>query len=191
MVEKPKIKIDIDNVMNNMVEAMLAMYNDRYNMDLKIEDCTRYDFSSYDEDVAIELRSYFGDPELFERMIPTRNAVQYLFKMYTEFDVKIVTSTAPCYLEQKIAWVKKWFPFIKDRDIISAECKEWIWADYVIDDCLAYLMRDGATRILIDRPWNRAVRDYIFGLQRVNDLKDAYEIINTLEVEMEKKYDQI
>ncbi len=189
MLAKPKICVDIDNVLNNMCAAMVDIYNDRHDEKIDLARCTRYDFSSYGEEVASELVKLFGDPELYERMRPARYAVEYLFLMCGEFDVKIVTSTRPEQLKQKCDWLARWFPFVKYRDIIVADHKQWIESDYVIDDHTGYLIDNPAYRILIDQPWNRNIKDYAYGICRVENLKDAYQIIKTQERSVEEEYD--
>lgn len=186
---KAKIKIDVDNVLNDMCAAQIAIYNERHGTNLRIDDCIQYDFRAYGDDASSELMGMFGDPELYERMRPPENAVKYLFLLSREFDVKLVTATRPEDMCQKIKWILSWFPFMSEDSIIIASDKRWIEADYAIDDHLGYLLRDSARRIVIDRPWNRAVRDYVYGLRRVADLKEAYEIITTLEREDLEDYD--
>ena len=188
---KPKVKIDIDGVLDDMANVLVQMYNERNGAELRIEDCTRYDFSSYGSEVALNILSMLRDPELYERMRPTRNAVKYLWLIFRDFDAKLVTSTSPEELRLKLDWLHRWFGFVADSDIIVASDKKWIEADYVIDDHVGNLLGDGAYRILIDQPWNRSIRDYAFGICRVQDLKDAYEIIKTQESEVEEIYDQI
>lgn len=182
---KPRVKIDIDNVLNNMTEVVFAMYNERNGTDYSVEDCNSYDFACFDGDMREQLRAIFYERELYERMRPRRYAVQYLFKMMQEFDVKLVTATIPGTLLMKMEWLRQWFPYVKNSDVIVTTDKQWISADYAIDDHLGYLLHDIADRILIDAPWNRRVIDYAYSIRRCEDLRDAYQIIQTLEKEME------
>lgn len=186
---KPRIKIDIDNVLNNMTETMIAIYNARHGTDYVLEDCKMYDFASFDGAMRDELFGMLSQQELYDKMKPAKNAAQYLFLLMHEFDVKIVTATCPDNVPLKIGWLRKWFPYVQDSDVIIASDKRWIDADYAIDDHLGNLLHDLADRILIDAPWNRRVIDYAYSIRRVSDLKDAYQIIKTLEKELEKEYE--
>ncbi len=185
---KAKIKIDIDNVLNNLTATTIDLYNERHGTSYCIDDCTDYDFTNFDRRMSDELVSMFSEPELYERLRPAAHAVKYLFLMIREFDVKIVTSTRPSQMRLKVDWLQKWFPYVNDHDIIMAIDKKWIEADYAIDDHVGYLLGDGAKRILIDMPWNRRVLDYAYGISRVGNLEEAYQIIKTLEKEMEEQY---
>lgn len=186
---KPRIKIDVDNVLNNMTETMIAIYNARHGTDYVLEDCKQYDFASFDGAMRDELFGMLSQQELYDKMRPARHAAQYLFLLMHEFDVKIVTATCPDNVPLKMGWLRKWFPYVKDSDVIIASDKKWIDADYAIDDHLGNLLHDLADRILIDAPWNRRVIDYAYSIRRVSDLKDAYQIITTIEKELEKEYE--
>lgn len=189
MLTKPKICVDIDNVLNNMCEVMIEIYNEHHDEKLDLARCTDYDFGSYGDEIAKQLIGMFGDQELYDRMRPARHAIEYLFLMCGEFDVKLVTATQPEHLRQKLDWLAVWFPFIHESDIIVASHKQWIEADYAIDDHVGYLIDNPAYRILIDQPWNRSIRDYAYGICRVENLKDAYQIIKTQERKVEEEYD--
>lgn len=185
---RAKIKVDIDNVLNNLTAAAIDLYNERHETSFRIDDVTDYDFTNFAPNVRDELMHMFTEPELYERLRPTAYAVKYLFLLMREFDVKLVTSTRPNQMPLKVEWLRSWFPYVSDCDIIMALDKKWIEADYAIDDHVDYLIGDGATRILIDMPWNRRVLDYAYGISRVENFKDAYQIIKTLEKEMEERY---
>ena len=185
---KPRVKIDIDNVLNNLTHTMFEIYNERYGTHYTVDDCVSYDFECFPQNVRDVLFSMFGDDEVYERMRPTDGSIRYLFIMMHDFDVKIVTSTKPEQLVQKMAWLNKWFPFVKWEDIIVCTDKKWIEADYAIDDHVGYLIGDIATRILIDTPWNRNVIDYAYSISRVANLEEAYQIITTTERELEEEY---
>lgn len=186
---KPRVKIDIDNVLNDLTRTMLVIYNERHNTNYALNECTSYDFMCFPDDMQKDLCDMFCDDELYERMRPADDAIHYLFLMMHEFDVKIVTSTKPDQLLKKLAWMDRWFPFVKWDDIIVCTDKKWIVADYTIDDHYGYLMGDIATRILIDMPWNRGVIDYAYSISRVANLKEAYQIITTSERELEEEYE--
>lgn len=186
---KPRIKIDIDNVLNDLTCTMLTIYNERNDTHYTLNECTSYDFMCFPTAMRNELFRMFRDDELYERMRPTDESSHYLFLMMDEFDVKIVTSTKPDQLLQKLAWLSRWFPFVKWEDIIVCTDKKWIEADYVIDDHVGYLIGDIATRILIDMPWNRNVIDYAYSINRVANLQEAYEIITTSEKELNEEYE--
>ena len=185
---RAKIKVDIDNVLNNLTAAAIDLYNERHGTSYGLNDVTDYDFTSFDITTRNELMGLFTEPELYERLRPTAYAVKYLFMLMREFDVKLVTSTRPNQMPLKVEWLRHWFPYVSDCDIIMAMDKKWIEADYAIDDHVGYLLGDGATRILIDMPWNRRVLDYAYGIRRVENFKDAYQIIKTMEKEMEERY---
>lgn len=181
-MQKAKIKVDIDNVLNSLTRSQFELHKERTGIDINYNDCVNYDYSGVGDKLTINaLYEMFTDKELWDRLYPLPESQKYLKKMCDEFDVRIVTATDYRNFAWKIDWMKQYFPFVPEQNIFRVHDKEWIYSDYAIDDYQENLKGDGAHRILIDSPWNKNERDDIFDFHRAKDLKEAYEIICKLE----------
>lgn len=64
-----KIGIDVDNVINNLTECVISVYNEDTDSDLKLTDIIDYDMTLF---VKPKLRKnfyqYFGDDRVWERL---------------------------------------------------------------------------------------------------------------------------
>lgn len=183
---RSRVKVDADNVCNNMVLVMYELYEERTGIRLNYEDTTCYDFSGIgSKEVIADLYSMFGDKEMWDRLEPPPNAQKYLKKLCDGFDTRIVTATDARNFAWKVDWFARFYPWIPSGHIVCLHDKQWLMTDYAIDDYQENLKGDAAHRILIDSPWNRAERDDVFGFIRVKDLEEAYE--NICQIEEQEK----
>ena len=183
-MRKSKVKVDIDNCLNNLVPEMFKLYEERTEIKLKYEDCVNYDFSGIaSQDVIDDLYGMFTEKALWDRLRPPDNAQEYLKKLYNEFDVRLVTATDHMNFAWKVDWMAQFYPFVPSEHIYRVHDKSWISADYAIDDYQENLKNDMAHRILINAPWNLNTNCYAFEFHRAKDMKSAYETICGIETE--------
>lgn len=181
---RPRIKVDLDNVLNDMASTMVSMYNEINLTMLDYNRCTEYDFSSYGtffKRWAWDLWENHPD-KLYERMRPPENAENGFKKLCADFDVSIVTASFPWCFNLACKFVEQYYPWFPQGSIIKCSDKRWINAEYAIDDLQRNLISDViSTRILIDQPWNRNFNDAWHDTFRVLDLVEAYDLITDFE----------
>ena len=184
MMYQPKVKVDCDNILNNMVEAMVDMYNRDNKTRLDYNACTAYDFSCYGTyfmDWTHNL--WYNNPSrLWEAMRPPENAEKGLKKLCNNYDVVIVTAAFPWTFKYTCDYIGTYYPWFPQDRIIRCIEKPWVITDYAIDDLPSNLMMDvQATRIMMDVPWNRGFDEVWHDTYRVIDLVDAYDLITDFE----------
>ena len=177
------IGVDIDGTINNLMEKTIEMYNNRYGTHYTIDDCTNYDFNQcFPHEVADKFKEFFTCKELWDSLSPVKNS-QWALKKFVEkgYDVYLTTATNPINFSWKIAWLKRYFPFIPEGNVIRINNKGLLNVDVLIDDCVDQLISNiHCHRICVDRPWNQDVWDEVYGFNRCGNWNEIYEVVNKI-----------
>ena len=178
------ICVDIDNVLNNLTERVLDVYNSTGGKNIHLDNITAYNFydclSKQDADGIIDL---FEKSDVWHSLTPIEDsqwAIDTLIK--TGHRVIFATATAPCNFSWKIEWMKKHFPFVDSNDVIRIIDKSLIKCDILIDDCLDQLTKSACERICFNYPWNQSeTKDYVYDIKRADGWRDIIKLINDIE----------
>ena len=175
--------VDCDNVLNNLQETVIKVFNDRYGTSYTLGDFTKYNISEcISKEDAIKMYAIYNEPGIYDAVKPLPGAQNDLQKLIRAgHDIYVVTHSAPSIFAEKVEWIKYWFPFVDESHIISMEHKWLFRADIMIEDNLDNLLGGyHYDRICFDFPWNRDVRDEVYGIHRVFDWDDAFNTINKI-----------
>ena len=184
-----KIAIDFDNVINNLLEKTLEIYNAQSGKNIQTSDITSYNFyECLDKKDAEGIVRLFKNKALWDSLVPIEGARDGLKKLVDAgHKVYIVTATAPENFTWKITWLKKYFPFFNADNVIRMMDKSLIQADILIEDCAEQLVKHkSCDRICLDYPYNRNVSDYIYGIRRCKNWTEILEAVNKIEKEIEE-----
>lgn len=180
---------DIDGVLNNLTEKTLELYNSRNGKNIQISDITSYNF--YDclpREDADGIMSLFKEKSLWDSLKPlegSQNGLKRLIKR--GYQIYLATATDPINFEWKVSWVRQYFSFIPEDNIIRIMDKSLLKADVIIDDCLDNLISSFAERVVLDHPWNHnELKDYAYGIRRAYSWSDINNIVNDIEKELKK-----
>ena len=180
---------DMDNCLNNLIEQMLKMYNDKYGTNYTQEDVHTYELEeSFHLEEAEKMKELFLEKELWDNLVPVEKAQWGLQSLINRgYDVYIVTATHADNFAWKVAWIKKYFHFFDEKNIIRIHDKSLIAADVLIEDCYANLVesRCFTERVLLDYPWNQSDKDWIFGINRAYNWEDVVRFVNKIYKGME------
>ena len=183
------ICFDIDNVMNDLTEKALALYNARANKNIQMSDLTTYNFydclSKEDADGIVDL---FKDKELWDSLKPLQGAKEGLKHIIKQgHKVFLATATDPINFEWKCSWVNRYFSFIPTDNIIRIMDKSLLRIDVMVDDHLSNLMSNVCERVCLDYAWNHSSsKDYAYDIKRAYSWEDIIDIINTIERKMKE-----
>lgn len=178
------IVVDVDNILNNLTERALSIYNKRYGKSIQITDITAYNFhdcmQAEDADAIVEL---FQEKELWDSLSPLSGSQKGLKRLIDcGHDIYLATATHPNNFVWKVEWLKKYFPFISPSRIIRIVNKGLLTCDIMVDDCLGNLMTCSCHRVTIDYPWNRDKnKSYVYDIHRAKSFSEVVDIINTIE----------
>lgn len=183
------IVCDIDNILNNLTEKVIEVYNHYGDKNIQLSDITSYNFYDClpreDADCIVAL---FKSKELWDSLRPLEGAQNGLKRLIKKGrQVYLATATDPINFEWKIDWLRQYFPFISEDNIIRIIDKSLLKADVIIDDCLDNLINSCAERVVLNYPWNQnELKDYAYGIRRAYSWSDIVNIINDIDKEMKK-----
>lgn len=175
--------IDVDGVLNDLQDAVIHVFNDRYGTSYTIDDFKNYNVSEcLNKNDAINFVNIYSEKGIYDSVSPLRGAQNALNKLKKAgHEVYIVTDSAPSIFEEKVNWLKFHFPMIGTDHIISMKHKWLFRCDAMIEDNLDNLLGGyHYERILFDCPWNRNVHDEVYGIYRVKNWDDALNIISKI-----------
>lgn len=176
-----KIGSDINGVCDYQIEVLIAWYNDKYNDDVKFEDVS-------DHSVLNFLKKYDGDSQsLFEEFMTEdvimnfklREGAKELYNWVHDngFELKFVTSVYPQLLGYTYNWLKSHFDWITYDNICRIPDKQAYDLDILIDDWEHNLIGGKWCSILLTQPYNKNINAKALGINRINSLIEAKDII--------------
>lgn len=178
------IVVDVDNVLNNLTEKALYVYNKRNGKNIQLTDITAYNFHDClpkeDADAIVDL---FQEKELWDSLSPLAGAQKGLKRLVEcGHDIYLATATHPNNFVWKVEWLKKYFPFINQAHIIRIVHKGMLKCDVMVDDSLGNLIDSSCHRIAIDYPWNQDKRKaYVYDIHKAKNLSEVVDIVNNIE----------
>lgn len=183
------IVTDVDGVLNNLMEAALNEYNKKYNTSYSLKDITTYNLDDcFEPEMSRDLKEIFNTSEIWNKVKAVSGAHNALQKLINDgHQVYMATDNNPNTYGNKVAWIKRFFPFIDTSKIICIKDKWILKADIMIEDNLQTLLaKPYYHRILIDHPWNHQseYKDYAYEIHRCKNWGEVANAINKI-VEME------
>ena len=183
------IVCDIDGILNDLAERAIEVYNSRSNKNIRISDIISYNF--YDclsKENADGIVSLFKEKSLWDSLKPlegSQNGLKQLIKKGHR--VYLATATDPINFGWKLSWLKQYYPFIPEDNVIRIMDKSLLKCDVLVDDCLDNLISSSAERVVLTHPWNHnELKDYAYGIRRAYGWSDIVNIINDIDKEMKK-----
>ena len=171
------IGIDIDNVLNNLCEAVLSVYNEEADDNLKVSDITKYNIENFVKpQYKDNFKHYFLDNRVWKRMKYVDGCREYIAKLFNDgHDIYFRTKTEMKNAPKKEGYLQRTFPYINIRKkLIVCSDKTMIRADVLIDDCLDNFGGQDYS-IVLDYPWNRNTNNE--NILRAFSWKEIYEIL--------------
>ena len=180
------IMCDIDNVICNLQEAVVGLFNERYGTNYTLEDFNDYNIenvlSMQEASLMKEMYSENGIYDFVKPIAKSQNGLKKLIN--SGHQVYLVTDAIPRIYHEKVEWVHHFFPFIDDAHIVAMKHKHLFKCDIMIEDNMQNLI-SGAhyDRICFDYPWNRNFHDHIYDIYRCEDWDVIVDVINSFNKE--------
>lgn len=185
-MDKFVVVTDIDNCLNNLIEQMFKIYNERNGTNYTINSLKSYSLSdNFDLKTTQNMQSMFLEKELWDSLTPVEGS-QLALKSFVNDGYKVyaATSTHHVNFPWKVDWMQKHFDFINPKDIICIHDKSLLRCNVLVEDCYENLIKTSAMvdRVIINHPWNKASkdRDYVYGINRADNWEDAVKCINKI-----------
>ena len=186
------VGIDIDNVINNLAECILKVFNEDTGQSVKLTDIKSYYIERWvDEKYSDKIISLFTDKRVWKQISLIDLCQVFIKKLYDDgHRIIFVTATEPLNVAKKFNWLSRNFPYIDIRkNLVMTHTKQLISSlDVLIDDYENNLIDGDYEKILLNYPWNSGIVDERYGIRRCNDWREIYnEVCKIAEKESEEQ----
>ena len=177
------ILVDMDDTIEQLLQAWIRDANEEYNRNVSYEDVTSWDVSAAFPGLTRE--QVYGipmRPGFWKNVDPIPGAAESLKRlMDAGHEVYIVTATPHESVPEKIKeHLFKYFPFLSWRQVIITGNKQLIRGDVLIDDGVHNLEGGEYFKILMTAPHNRDYDAEGNGMIRVHNWAEIEEVIHRL-----------
>lgn len=177
------IACDVDNVICNLQEVVVNLFNKRYDTNYTLNNFTDYDVMNILPTAeAVAMRDMYGESGLYNLVKPLPGAQDTLQKLISDgHQVYLVTDAIPKTYGEKVEFIHRYFPFIDDSHIVAMKHKHLFRCDVLIEDNLANLLaKPYYHRICFNYPWNESKRDYVYDIHRCYNWDDVMASISKI-----------
>jgi 5'(3')-deoxyribonucleotidase len=168
---KPRIAIDMDEVLADTIAKFIDLYEIRHQTKISLGDMHGKEFNEIlPPHLSSSLRQYINEKGFF-RDLPVMPGSQEVVKALMEkYDVYIASAAMEFKnsLEDKLEWLNEHFPFISWTNIIFCGHKI-VDVDIMIDDRIKNFVTFDGRKLLYTSPHNMLINDY----ERVNNWDDV------------------
>lgn len=175
---KLRIGIDVDDVVNDLNECMLPLFNSRTDKNYTSDIFTEYNiYSCVPKAEADVMMDIYNSSEIWNCLSPNKDAQQTIDKLIAMgHEVYFVSSCAAHTWGWKSEWLSKTYPSVPASNHICIEYKYLLNIDVLIDDNPAKLKQGIYTRVLFAQPWNcnTPFSQYDY---RINKFSEVLDII--------------
>ena len=178
--------VDIDDTLCNLQETVIRIFNKRYNTNYTLEGF--HDFNIMNVlpvEEATKFKSIYGEHGVYDLVKPFVCSQDGLRKLMNDgHQIYLASNIIPETHSEKVAFVQRYYPFIDPSRIIAIKDKWLLRADIMIEDNLDNLLaKPYYHRILMNRPWNQNVSDYVYGIYRCNNWNEIVDTVNKINEE--------
>lgn len=153
---KPRIAVDQDQVLADLLGYWLDLYNNDYNDNLYRHEVTGWDIEKYVKpECGLKIYDYLNDPQTFYNLPVIEYSQDVLRELNEYFEIFVVTS--PWNMNNvlpKYKWLKKHFSFLDEHNFVFTKNKSIINTYALIDDSPKNLETFGGRKVLFDAPHN-------------------------------------
>ena len=177
------IAVDVDDVICNLQEVVIEIFNDKFGTHYTLENFTEYDIMNIlPSNDAIAMKELYGVSGLYNIVKPMYGAQKVLEKLINlGHQVYLVTAAIPNTYGEKVAFIKRFFPYIDESHIVCMKHKWMFKCDIMIEDNIQTLLaKPYYHRICFDRPWNRQISDWTYDIHRCNNWSEIMEVVNKI-----------
>ena len=170
---KPRIAVDMDEVLADPIAKFIKLYNRDYDVPLDLKITAGNELRLHvPEHAQFKIREYINEKGFFRDLNVIPDAVEVMKELHTKYDVYIASAAMefPNSLQDKYDWLAEHFPFIGWQNIIFCGHKI-VDVDILIDDRIKNFVNFNGRKLLFTSPHNMLITEY----ERVNTWKEVAE----------------
>lgn len=166
-----RIAIDMDEVIADFIPKHLALFNQKYNENIALEDLRGKKLKELRPELEAEITNFIKEPNYFRDLDVIKDSQAVIEELNQYYEIFITTAAMefPTSFTAKYDWLKEHFSFLNDMNFVFCGDKSIINADYLIDDNIRHFKRFSGQGILFTAPHNIHETRYV----RVNNWKEA------------------
>lgn len=180
------IAVDVDNTICNLQAAVTNLFNKRQGTNYTLDDITEYNVENVlPVKQANKMKRMYGENGIYSHVKPIEGAQNAIQKLIANgHQVYLVTDAIPKVYNEKVEWIKHFFPFIDETHIVAMKHKNMFRCDIMVEDNIQNLVAGvHYHRICLDYPWNKKVRDDAYTIHRCANWSEIMDVINKLNEE--------
>ena len=177
------IAIDMDNVLCNLQEVVIDLFNKRHDTNYTMEDFTDYDVAQIlPKNEAILMKAMYEEDNLYSNVKPLLGAQNAIEKLINAgHQIYVVSDVIPKTYVEKVEWLRFYFPQIEESHIVAMKHKHMFKADILIEDNMANLLASQHYhRICFNYPWNSNTNDWVYNIHRCKNWNEIVEVVNKI-----------
>ena len=178
------ICVDMDDTIENLLDTWVAWLNDKYNLDVTVDDCKSWQLSHVYPSLTDEQIFEPLSIESFWSQVKPKSDAQYYINKLIEDGQEIYICTASHYdtVAYKMrAIIEKHFPAIDWKHIIVAHNKSMIKCDVIVDDGPHNLLLSDGHKILYDAVHNKSFNAEAHKIKRCNNWEQIFQYMEHLD----------
>lgn len=171
--DKPRLAIDMDEVMADTHGKFLKLFNRDYSIPIEIDQVPGLELhDNFPEPMREQWKVYINQKGFFRDLEPMPDAIETVKALHERYNVYVVSAAMEFRnsLEDKFDWLAEYFPFIKWNNILFTGDKI-VSADVLIDDRTKNFVGFQGRPLLFTSPHNALITDF----ERVNNWKEVAE----------------
>lgn len=176
---RPRIAIDMDEVMADAVTEHLRRYNAAFGASVTADHFRGMHLEEWVPPAQRAAVEAMYDASFFAALDVMPDCEAVLRELAERYDVLVVTAAmdVPCSFDAKFQWLQRHFPFIPPNNIVFCGDKGIVDADYLIDDRARHFARFKGSPLLFSAPHNAHETRY----PRVGSWREVREYFARLE----------
>lgn len=178
------IACDVDNVLNNLQEAVIELFNERHGTNYTVDYFHDYNVENVlPVKEAIAMKEMYSENGIYDYVKPLAGSQEGLQKLINDgHHVYLVTDAIPSGYGEKVEWIHHFFPFVNDAHIVAMKHKHLFKCDLMYEDNMRNLLAGVSYhRVCMDQPWNRHGKDYVYDIHRCSSWKEFLDIVDNLD----------
>lgn len=180
------IVCDVDNVICNLQDAVISLFNERHGTNYTLDDFNDYNIENVlPLKEAVLMKDMYSESGIYDYVKPLVGSQDGLKKLINDgHQVYLVTDTPPKIYGEKVEWIQHFFPYIEHGHIVAMKHKHLFKCDLMIEDNTNNLLSGVSYhRVCIDYPWNRHVKDHVYDIHRCHNWDEALYVIDKIKEE--------
>lgn len=182
MDRKLTILVDMDEVINNLVEVWVSELNRTHELTVGVNDINQWELEPFFPTLTrADIYRPLNNKGIWKKLVPQKGCQEVLKKWIDNgHTVLITTSTFYKHIEEKVRWLKRYFPFLTWSDVIVTSKKYLIKGDVLIDDGLHNLTYGDFIKVIMTKPWNASFDEKANSMFRINNWQEAEILIEMI-----------